>query len=195
MYLITIRKLKRTITWCVLSRITKVTKNLIESHFFKTWNAVTWAELYLASDESSHCIPLEKCRPLFECSFLWTLSFFNISWRNWDIVVDELILLISSWNITSTRFLVFQNTLEFSLSENEIQWIQQIRGIWQITEAHSGVNVEILSLTSIFLALCWHLYLLHKKLLLNSVKTFKEDSTILHVLLLFDIVFFAVVYI
>ena len=41
----------------------------------------------------------------------------------------------------------------FSLIKSEIQWNQQIRGIWQITEAGIQVNLKILSLTCVLLAL------------------------------------------
>ena len=37
--------------------------------------------------------------------------------------------------------------MEFSLNESEIQWIQQIQGIWQITQAWIELNLKILSAT------------------------------------------------
>ena len=68
--------------------------------------------------------------------------------------------------------------VEFSLNEAEIQWIQ---GFWEMTEVWIGVNLKILSDTCVLLVLWYHSGLLHKGsqvqiILLNSVKTFKENA-------------------
>ena len=74
--------------------------------------------------------------------------------------------------------------------KQKFHWIQQIQGIWWITEAWIGVNLKILSVTCVFW-LCGNILvsytrgcrfefilqnLCHCIHLLNLVKTFKENS-------------------
>ena len=68
--------------------------------------------------------------------------------------------------------------------KQKFHWIQQIQGIWWITKAWIGVNLRILSVTSVFW-LCGNFLVFYTRgcrfefillNLLNLLKTFKENS-------------------
>ena len=95
---------------------------------------------------------------------------------------DECPMLPTSHSLKNTYF-PKGHTIEFSLNGRVIQWIQRIKGIWQITDAWIWFNLKILSVTRVFIGLWYHLGPLCKRLcvqdslFLQKYLTNSVDST------------------